>query len=398
MKNAASRLPSDDDTNACALVAAENHDKRLELFAIGDDSVIYHKSQSKGQAGWTQWDKLLSSPKRHGGLEVSRAASGQLILLVCADDGSIRLAVQESANAVGPGSWGAWQQLAGPPDGGCAHRPTVLVDAEGHAHTFAVSKGGLKLWENVRTAQSDCSLAATSASVERCGEWRSLGGEVEAAPTASLDSEGRIHLFLLGPAGAVFTRQQEWLPRGGTQWSEWKALVGGASSSPQLPAVAGSTHLFNVFARGRDHAVYHVRQTPLASRTVEHAAQWLPWDRIGGVVASAPAAAANIDGLLQLFAIGADRTLWQARQYFGEVRGKRSASSPAVELQWSAWSSLGGEASAAPTLVTRSDGLIEAFIRGADRNVYRKPQIHQAGNLTWGEWEFVGGPVAAFAC
>jgi len=46
-------------------------------------------------------------------------------------------------------------------------------------------------------------------------------------------------------------------------------------------------------------------------------------------------------------------------------------------------------------------------VRGADRNLYRKPQRFVAadkGNastsnqLRWGSWEFLGGPVRNFPC
>ena len=74
---------------------------------------------------------------------------------------------------------------------------------------------------------------------------------------------------------------------------------------------------------------------------------------------------------------------------------------------WSPWGSLGGETSSGPTVATRGDGLLDVIVRGADRNLYRKPQRFVAadkGNastsnqLRWGSWEFLGGPVRNFPC
>ena len=69
-------------------------------------------------------------------------------------------------------------------------------------------------------------------------------------------------------------------------------------------------------------------------------------------------------------------------------------------------------------MATRGDGLLDVIVRGADRNLYRKPQrfvaapagsaapAGAAGNakasasnqLQWGSWEFLGGPVRNFPC
>ena len=65
-------------------------------------------------------------------------------------------------------------------------------------------------------------------------------------------------------------------------------------------------------------------------------------------------------------------------------------------------------ASSGPSVARRSDGLLDVYVRGADRNLYRKPQLFVAaatnGNgsksneLRWGSWEFLGGPVHSFPC
>ena len=100
--------------------------------------------------------------------------------------------------------------------------------------------------------------------------------------------------------------------------------------------------------------------------------------------------------------------MWHRRQLFTAGSNASEASArwwprgapvrPVVE--WSRWGSLGAEASAAPAAVQRADGLIDVLVRGADRNLYRKPQVLGAAgtNLSWGAWVFVGGPVRSFEC
>ena len=77
---------------------------------------------------------------------------------------------------------------------------------------------------------------------------------------------------------------------------------------------------------------------------------------------------------------------------------------------WLPWGSLGGEASSGPTVATRADGLLDVYVRGADRNLYRKSQLSElaaangtiatapSSRLRWGSWEFLGGPVQSFPC
>ena len=143
--------------------------------------------------------------------------------------------------------------------------------------------------------------------------------------------------------------------------------------------------------------------------------KWQRWEALGGAFASGAAAALNADGLAQVFAIGPDRAVWHRRQLFTAGSNASEVGSrwwprgapvrPVVE--WSRWGSLGAEASAAPAAVQRADGLIDVLVRGADRNLYRKPQRFVAadkGNastsnqLRWGSWEFLGGPVRNFPC
>ena len=106
----------------------------------------------------------------------------------------------------------------------------------------------------------------------------------------------------------------------------------------------------------------------------------------------------SIDGLAHLVALGPDRTVWHRRQLFDAAT---------LLTSWSPWGSLGGEASSGLTVATRSDGLLDVIVRGADRNLYRKPQRFVAADkdnastsnqLRWGSWEFLGGPVRNFPC
>ena len=49
--------------------------------------------------------------------------------------------------------------------------------------------------------------------------------------------------------------------------------------------------------------------------------------------------------------------------------------------------------------VGRDDGLLQVFVRGIDGNLYAKAQLlAPGGNLSWGGWQFLGGPVRGSVC
>ena len=374
--------PIDPELERCAVATTVNGDA-LELFAVGDDAELYHRTERRSSS--TAWASLGRPAALRGGPTAIRTVLGGLLLAACADDGQFHVRLRRTST-----KWDAWQAVAAP-EGGCAWQPTLLLGADGGIHAFATTPGSGRLWE---------------ASWGRDGPpttptWGFLSGEASAVPSAELDADGLAHLFVRGPAGALFERAQT---RGGG-WGEWVALGGGAASSARPPSLAGAQHLMELYVRGKDDGLYRVRQAPVPppQRT-----KWQRWEALGGAFASGAAAALNADGLAQVFAIGPDRAVWHRRQLFTAGSNASEAGSrwwprgapvrPVVE--WSRWGSLGAEASAAPAAVQRADGLIDVLVRGADRNLYRKPQVLGAAgtNLSWGAWAFVGGPVRSFEC
>ena len=399
-------IVEDEDPDQCSIVWASNFDRRLELFSLGDDGQAYHKAQHADGAGWGSWAVLANTPPHDGGLAVVRAAD-RLVTAVCGTEGSIHLAAQAEPNGA-TGRWTAWRPVGGPP-GGCKHTPSLVLGGAAALHIFAADAPGRQLWSSTWPwSGGACDyrqlfLGTYEAHVAAgCGPWERLGGETTGAASTVLLA-GRLHLFVRGPGGTLFQRAQRPVEMetdaagsgggggGGGGWGNWTALAGAASSTPRLPALTGGVGLARLFFLGTDHAVHQLRQLPEAAGTA-----WSAAEPLGGFVASAPAAGLNIDGLAQLVALGPDRTVWHRRQLFDATT---------LLTSWSPWGSLGGETSSGPTVATRSDGLLDVIVRGADRNLYRKPQRFVAADnastsnqLLWGSWEFLGGPVRNFPC
>ena len=176
-----------------------------------------------------------------------------------------------------------------------------------------------------------------------CGAWEWLGGEATAAASVLLVA-GRLHAFVRAPGGALFQKSQLPLEMeaemeaaaempvgaaagaeakegagaratggGSRSWGNWTALAGTASSTPRLPALlpgGPAAGLARLFFLGADHEVHQIRQLPVPEAA---GAAWSPPEPLGGVVASAPAAGVNIDGLAQIVALGPDRSVWHRR-------------------------------------------------------------------------------------
>ena len=139
-----------------------------------------------------------------------------------------------------------------------------------------------------------------------------------------------------------------------------------------------------LYVRGKDDGLYRVRQAPAPPQRTK----WQRWEALGGAFASG-AAALSADGLAQVFAIGPDRAVRHRASSSPPARtprrrghdgGRGRAGAPrrrVVALGLARRRGVGG-----PAAVQRADGLIDVLVRGADRNLYRKPQVLGAAGST----------------
>lgn len=109
------------------------------------------------------------------------------------------------------------------------------------------------------------------------------------------------------------------------------------------------------------------------------------WQPLGGVITTEPAAGANADGRIEVFARGTDNALWHVWQ-------------TAANGSFSGWASLGGVITSVPAVVNNADGRLEVFVRGSNGGLYHIWQTSPNGG--WSGWAGLGGvitsdPVAA---
>ena len=186
---------------------------------------------------------------------------------------------------------------------------------------------------------------------------------------------GRLDVFVKGKDGGLHckTFDKTTLENG---WGDWKPIGGqdilyydpseGSSNpsegSSNPSAVSWGADRIDVFARGKDNALWHTW----------YSKPWIgKWESLGGVLTSGPSACSWGSGRLDVFVKGTDNALYH-KWYTNNA--------------WSGWESLGGVLTSAPSAVSWGQGRIDVFVRGTDNALYHK--WYQNG---WSNWESLGG-------
>jgi hypothetical protein len=123
----------------------------------------------------------------------------------------------------------------------------------------------------------------------------------------------------------------------------------------------GPLNYFDLAARGDDGAVWFKSFVPGSG--------WSAWYSIGGSVTSAPSLNSQGDGIVNVFARGADGSLVQ-KSWNGST--------------WGDWASLGGGLTGAPATISRAAGLLNVYIRGTDQESYAR-SWSASGWSPWGQ-------------
>jgi hypothetical protein len=131
------------------------------------------------------------------------------------------------------------------------------------------------------------------------------GGAVTSDAVVALNVDGRLEVFACSKRRELVHAWQT-SPDGG--WTAWSSL-GGNLDHASLPAVARNAWgELQVFARWQDGATCHRRLLP------DHDWFWAPWQCLSGAARTDPVVAANADGRLSVFVVGADGALYVSEQ------------------------------------------------------------------------------------
>ena len=144
----------------------------------------------------------------------------------------------------------------------------------------------------------------------------------------------------------------------------WESLGGSITSAPD--AASQGTGRLDVFARGASNDLQY--------RSLS-GGQWSSWKSLGGVLTSAPGVVSWSPGRLDVFVRGSDNALWH-RAWLSSA--------------WSGWESLGGVLTSGPDVASWSSGRLDIFVRGSDNGLW-----HKWWNGAWSGWESHGGVLAS---
>jgi len=323
-----------------------NADGRLEAFATGTDSALWHIWQVTPGGGWSGWASLggiLTSDRA-----VGRNADGRLEVFVRGTDDALWHIWQVSPG----GGWSGWASLGGV----ITSDPFVTQNLDGRLEVFA--RGTDKaLWHIWQTSPSN-----------GWSGWASLGGIITSDPVVAQNNDGRLEVFARGTDNALWHIWQT-VPNNG--WSGWASLSGIITSIPSIGRNADGR--LEAFVRGTDNALWHIWQ-------VTAGGGWSGWASLGGVITSDPAVNRNADGRLEVFARGTDNALWHIWQV-------------TAGGGWSGWASLGGVITSDPSVSRNVDGRLEVFARGTDNALWHIWQT--APNNGWSGWASLGGVITA---
>jgi Metallo-peptidase family M12B Reprolysin-like/Repeat of unknown function (DUF346) len=191
---------------------------RLDIFARGTDSALWHKWF---QNGWSGWESL-------GGTLTSEPAA------VSWGNGRIDVFARGTDSALWhkwfQNGWSGWESLGGTLTSG----PAVSSWASGRLDVFARGTDSA-LWH--KWFQNGWS------------GWESLGGTLTSEPAAVSWGNGHIDVFAAGTDSALW---HKWFQNG---WSGWESLGGTLTTAPS--AVSRGPNRIDVFASGTDSAVWH---------------------------------------------------------------------------------------------------------------------------------------------
>jgi hypothetical protein len=205
-----------------------------------------------------------------------------------------------------------------------------------------------------------------------------------AGPAVARNADGRLEVAAIGNDLAVW---HAWQREPGRDWSRWHSLERpggeevisrpeGARPPGPTPALARNADgLLEVFAVRNDFTVWHRKQRPQGGWS-----DWATLKRPGNGTLGPLAIAANADGRLELFATDDDGAVWHCWQR--EPGG-----------DWSSWRSLetpeGHSVRSRLAAAHNQDGRLEVFAASIDSGVvWHRWQREPGGD--WSSWRTLG--------
>jgi FlaG/FlaF family flagellin (archaellin) len=270
-------------------IAIANNDGRLQVFVVSTNNQLFYKTQTAaGSSTWTGWTSLGGGIKADTSPAVARNTDGRLQVFVVGTNNQLQYLTQTAA---GSSTWStAWTSLGG---GLRANTdPIAIANNDGRLQVFVLGTNNA-LFYKTQTAAGSSTWTG----------WTSLGGGIKAdtSPAVARNTDGRLQVFIVGTNNQLYYKTQT--AEAGSSWSEWSPLGGGAalSSSPQVALNQNGGLVAFIIGSNNNGLFYKEQTTPGGS-------SWSEWSPLGGgaALSSSPQVALNQNGGLVAFIIGSN--------------------------------------------------------------------------------------------
>jgi glucose/arabinose dehydrogenase len=236
----------------------------LDIVTRGFDDRAWTRTWT---GAWTPWltlgGRLTSDP------DASASGGDRLDVVARGTDWAVWLTTRAG------GVWSGWQSIGGIATSG----PTIASPGPGRLEVFARGRDGALWVDSFNGGWTG---------------WSSLGGLLASDPDAVAVGSNRVDVVARGLDDALWLRR-----RVGGSWQPWQRIGGLLSSGPTITAIGDRV---DIFARGRDLALYHTWSAGGGG--------WAPWDMGLGLLSGAPDATWR-GGSLDTFQRGLDGAVWQ---------------------------------------------------------------------------------------
>jgi hypothetical protein len=361
-------------TGTCA--AGKNADGRLEVFAIGDDGVLYHIWQTVPNAtliGWSAWAALGNGyAVGSSGPAVGVNADGRLEVFAEGSEGYLYHAWQTAPNGT-ENDWSTRAHFPALAGGGVGVvRPAVAASSDGRMELFGVSSFDGTLQHVWQVAANNGWSHWFSHGPDSGGLEVGNVGPESLRPVLGAGQDGRLELFATGSDGNIYHIWQTAVSNG---WSAWDTVAAQLGVS-NLALVLNQDGRLSLFAVQAGDLYLYAQTAPnngwaaLAPVTITNASvQW----------STSPVAARGADGRLRVF--GAD-------QFVFFVVTQKTPGAAQMERLSLGTLPVGGSV-ATPEVALNADLRLALFAIGPDGVLYHTWEVAGEG---WSQWTSLGAP------
>ena len=327
---------------------------------------LFHKLQTTaGGSTWSPYSSLSGDVAPDTDSAIAMNSDGRLQVFIVGANNQVYYKTQTAA---GSSTWTGWTSLGGGIKADTS--PAVARNSDGRLQVFVVGTNN-QLYYKTQTAAGSSTWSSA---------WTSLGGGLRANtdPIVIANNDGRLQVFVVGTNNQLLYKTQS-SPNSNTWSPAWTSLGGGIKADTSPAVARNSDGRLQVFVVGTNNQLQYRAQTAAGSST------WSPaWASLGGGLRANtdPIVIANNDGRLQVFVVGTNNQLYYKTQ-----------SSPNSDTWSPAWTSLGGgiKADTSPAVARNNDGRLQAFVVGANNQLYYKTQSSPNGNTWSSSWTSLGG-------